>query len=97
MRKFRIRKALGRLSLIGAAVGVAALAHGNGQAEPEPRPSPEQVQRFLDRLEARQIEEADREKGYEKRLLNVVEGAATRSPPVAMINRIEKSVVSRLG
>ena len=96
-KKLRIRKVLGRFALIGAAVGVGAIANASGQAEADPKPDPAEVTLFLDRLERGPAEEAERRKGYEKRLLNVVEDAANRAPSDAMINRIEKSVIGKLG
>ena len=96
-KKFRIRSLLSRGILIGAAAGVGALASANGRTEPEPQPDPAEVRLFLDRLEAQHVQEAERKKGHEKRLLNLVEDAATRTLSDSTINRVEKSVAARLG
>lgn len=78
----------------------AVLLHSCGDAEPEPQADPAEVQRFLAQIEAEHQSaegEADRKKGYEKRLRNLVEGAAIRSPSEASINKIETVVAGSLG
>lgn len=70
-----------------------------GDSRPEPRPDPAEVQRFLTQLDARYQTldgEAERKAGHEKRIRNLIEGAATRAPSEAAINKIETAVVSGL-
>lgn len=92
-------KAVRRLPAFGALAAGAILVHGCTRAEAEPQPDPAEVQRFLAEVEAehqRLKGEADAKKGHEKRLRNLLEGAATRAPSDASINKIERVVVGNL-
>ena len=85
--------------MAGSLLTGALLIQSCGDSPPEPRPDPAEVQKFLTELDERyqQLDgEAERKAGHEKRLRNLVEGAATRSPSEASINKIETAVVSGL-
>jgi hypothetical protein len=91
----RLPKAIRRLPLAGAAAAAVFLLHSCGRAEAGPQPDPAEVQRFLARMDAEQFAagEAQRKKGHEKRIKNLVEGAMTRAPSDSVINKLETVVV----
>lgn len=94
-----LRKAIRKLPLAAAAAGATLILHGCGEAEADPKADPAEVQRYLAQIEADErliAGEAKRKEGHEKRLRQMVEGAATRAPSDASINRIETVVAGNL-
>lgn len=99
MKKRRLSKAIRQLPLAGLVLAATLLVQSCGNSAPETEPDPKEVQRFLTQLDERyqQLQgEAERKAGHEKRLRNLIEGAATRAPSEAAINKIETAVVSGL-
>jgi uncharacterized protein (DUF849 family) len=96
-RKAFLRKTLRKLPLAMAAAGAAFALHSCGKAEAEPKADPAVVQQYLEQIEAdeRMIAgEAKRKEGHEKRIKQLVEGAATRTPSDASLNKIETVLAS---
>ncbi|MBA3676727.1 MAG: hypothetical protein H0W74_04910 [Sphingosinicella sp.] len=94
-RKAFFRKAIRKLPLVVAMSGAALALYSCGEAEAEPKADPAQVQLYLEQIDAdeRLISgEAKRKEGHEKRIRQLVEGAATRAPSDASINKIETVV-----
>jgi hypothetical protein len=95
MRKRLFRKAIRKLPLAGVVAGAALMLYSCGQAEADPQADPAEVQRYLDQIEADQrliSGEAKPKAGHEKRIKNLVEGAVTRAPSDAALNRLEAAV-----
>ncbi len=100
MRKqLRLSRTLRRLPLVAAAATTAFALHACGRAEAEPQADPVQVQAYLDKVEAEQqllAGEARATNPKDRTIRNLVEGAATRAPSEAAINRLETVVVGKL-
>lgn len=101
MSKFRLSKAIRGLPLALAATAAVFAVSTGGKAEAEPQADPQAVQLYLAQLEASQaaLDPGAEEKrpGADKNLHKFVEGAATRAPSDAFINRIENVVVGGQG
>lgn len=104
MKRLRFsRYAKKRLKIAGALIGAGLMLHSCGDTRAEPRADPEEVRSFLTQMEASHRassidgEEGEARDGSGKRLRNFVEGAATRAPSDATVNRIETVVAGRLG
>ena len=85
------------LLLVAGTTGLAL--HACGRAEAEPQADPAQVQAYLAQIEAEErliTGEAKRKQAHERTIRNFVEGAATRAPSDAAINRLETVVAANL-
>jgi hypothetical protein len=93
-RKAFLRKTRRRLPLAVAAAGAALMLHSCGKAEAEQKADPVAVQRYLDQIEAdeQMILGEKKKAGPEKRIKSLVEGAATRAPSEATLNKLETVV-----
>lgn len=82
--------------LFAAACSAVFALDAFGRAEAEPQPDPREVQAYLAKIDsdAAAAERArdHRKASAEKRIRNFVEGAATRAPSDALLNRIETAV-----
>lgn len=73
--------------------------HACSRAEAEPQADPAQVEAYLSQIEAEEAlisGEAKPKRAQERTIRNLVEGAVTRAPSDAAINRLETVVIRKL-
>lgn len=84
--------------MLVAAAGAALMLHSCGKAEAEQKADPVVVQHYLEQLQAdEQMISGEKPKaGHKKRIKSLVEGAATRAPSDATLNKLETVVAGNL-